>query len=204
MGFGSMTIGRRGFLAGMTAWAASLAVLPRTAAAGEPFQVWASDVKLIPYKFHKQEVKFETKEPAGTIVVNTKKFWLYYVLGNGRAIRYGIGVGKAGSRWHGTATIARKAKWPVWTPTEEMQNIIPLYRRYKDGMPGGPDNPLGARAMYLLNEGGVDNLIRIHGTPGPRTIGRATTSGCFRMLNIDVIDLYDRVKVGTRVVVLPF
>lgn len=198
-----MRLGRRQFLGGFAALAAT-SMLRTAAQAAEPFKVWASDRNLIPYKYHKQEVAFKTSEPAGTIVVNTKKFWLYYVLGNGRAIRYGIGVGKAGSRWSGTATIARKAKWPKWTPTEEMMQLIPLYRRYKDGMPGGTDNPLGARAMYLLNEGGVDNLIRIHGTPGPRTIGRATTSGCFRMLNIDVVDLYDRVQIGTRVVVLPF
>jgi lipoprotein-anchoring transpeptidase ErfK/SrfK len=191
-----MTLSRRHFLVGLS----TLTALPAPALA-EQFPIWESDEQLVPYRFRRREVDFKTQEPAGTIVVDAKKRFLYYVLGNGRAIRYGIGVGKEGKRWSGVATVARKAKWPKWTPTAEMQQLIPLYGRYKDGMPGGPDNPLGARALYLLNDG-VDNLVRIHGTPGPRTIGRATTSGCFRMLNKDVVELYDKVKVGTRVVVM--
>jgi len=191
-----MPLTRRHFIFGL-----STALFLPAPLQAEPFPIWESDEKLVPYQFRRREVSFKSSEPAGTIVVDAKKRYLYYLTGNGRAIRYGIGVGKEGSRWSGEAVIARKAKWPTWTPTKEMQEKIPLYRRYAKGMPGGPDNPLGARALYLLN-GGVDNLLRIHGTPGPRTIGRATTAGCFRMLNKDVVELYDKVKVGTRVVVM--
>lgn len=178
------------------------ASLPRGVRADEvDFPIPKTEARLVPYKYRRREVEFETTEPVGTIVVDSRKFYLYYVLGNGRAIRYGIGVGHSGARWQGEAVIARKAKWPVWTPSEEMMAKHKLYQRYKDGMPGGPDNPLGARALYLLNDG-VDNLIRIHGTPDPETIGKAATSGCFRMLNTDVTDLYARAEIGTRVVVL--
>jgi lipoprotein-anchoring transpeptidase ErfK/SrfK len=136
------------------------------------------------------------------VVVDTQKYFLYLVQPQGRAIRYGIGVGRTGTRWSGVAEVARKAPWPTWTPTADMLARHANYAQWKGGMPGGPDNPLGARAIYLLNDG-KDNQFRIHGTPVPTTIGQATTSGCFRMLNVDVIDLYDRVEVGTRVVVLP-
>jgi lipoprotein-anchoring transpeptidase ErfK/SrfK len=180
----------------------AVAAGPATIAAEEPFPVFKSEPEQLEYRFRKREVGFETTEAPGTIIVDTQRFFLYFVLPGGRAIRYGIGVGRAGMRWTGTATIARKAKWPTWTPTGEMLERHVNYAQWKDGMPGGPDNPLGARAMYLLNDG-KDNQFRIHGTPVPKTIGQATTSGCFRMLNIDVIDLYDRVNVGTRVVVLP-
>lgn len=179
------------------------ATLFPAAAQAIDFPIPKIETRLVPWKYRRQDVAFKTSEPPGTIVVDSRKFHLYYVTGNGRAIRYGIGVGKEGKSWSGVATVARKAKWPKWTPTAEMQRIIPLYKRYAKGMPGGLDNPLGARALYLLNEGGVDNLIRIHGTPAASTIGRATTAGCFRMLNTDVVELYDKVKVGTRVVVLP-
>jgi lipoprotein-anchoring transpeptidase ErfK/SrfK len=130
----------------------------------------------------------------GTIVINTAERRLYYVLGNGRAIRYAVGVGREGFQWSGQERITNKQEWPDWRPPEEMLRRQPGLPRY---MAGGPHNPLGARALYL---GGT--LYRIHGSNEPHTIGQAVSSGCIRMLNEDVVDLYDRVKVGTQVVVL--
>ena len=169
--------------------------------AEEPFAVFASDADQVEYKYRKREVDYLSTEKQGTIIVDTKHKYLYFTLANNRAIRFGIGVGREGALWAGGATIKRKAKWPKWTPTPEMLAIHENYLQWKDGMPGGPDNPLGARAMYLIQDDGSDQSFRIHGTPAPSTIGQATTSGCFRMLNIDVIDLYDRVEIGTRVMV---
>ncbi len=143
----------------------------------------------------RQEVAFQTKEPAGTIVVDTPNTYLYYVLGNGRAIRYGVRVGRDGFTWTGVQKITRKAEWPDWHPPTEMIERQPYLPRF---MAGGPGNPLGARAMYLGS-----TVYRIHGTNQPSTIGKFVSSGCIGMLNEDVSDLFDRVKVGTRVVVLP-
>ena len=143
----------------------------------------------------RQEVAFSTKEPAGTIVVDTPNTYLYYVLGNGRAIRYGVRVGRDGFTWTGVQKITRKAEWPDWHPPVEMIERQPYLPRF---MAGGPGNPLGARAMYL-----GATVYRIHGTNQPSTIGKFVSSGCIGMLNEDVSDLFDRVKVGTRVVVLP-
>ncbi len=144
-------------------------------------------------KYDKQTVTFRTSESSGTIVIDTKRKYLYLVLGNSKALRYGIGVGKQGYSWKGTERITKKAKWPSWTPPAEMLARQPDLPKF---MPGGEDNPLGARALYL---GGT--LYRIHGTLEGWSIGRAMSSGCIRMLNEHVIDLYDRVKVGTKVVV---
>jgi len=130
----------------------------------------------------------------GTVVVSTSERRLYYVLGGGQAVRYGIGVGRPGFEWAGTKTVARKAEWPDWRPPAQMLRRRPDLPRY---MPGGEANPLGARAMYL---GG--SLFRIHGSNEPDTIGQAVSSGCIRMTNEDVMDLYERVRVGTKVVVL--
>lgn len=152
-------------------------------------------VKELPPHLRKQEVAFQTKEPAGTIVVDTSNTYLYYVLGNGRAIRYGIRVGRDGFTWNGVQKVTRKAEWPDWHPPAEMIERQPYLPRF---MAGGEGNPLGARAMYLGN-----TVYRIHGTNQPSTIGQSVSSGCFGMLNSDVADLFDRVKVGTRVVVLP-
>ena len=131
---------------------------------------------------------------AGTIVVNTTERRLYLVLPEGKALRYGIGVGRVGFTWAGSTTVVAKKEWPDWTPPEQMLKRRPDLPRF---MKGGPDNPLGARAMYL-----GASLYRIHGSNEPETIGQAVSSGCIRMLNEDVVDLYDRVKVGTPVVVL--
>src|SRR5690606_13775527 len=130
--------------------------------------------------------------------VNTPERRLYYVLGNGRAIRYGIGVGREGLALRGGAVVGRKAKWPSWTPTANMMRREPRNLQFASGAPGGPNNPLGARALYLYRNG-RDTMFRIHGTNQPASIGGAVSSGCIRMLNHDVIDLYERVPVGSRV-----
>jgi lipoprotein-anchoring transpeptidase ErfK/SrfK len=154
----------------------------------------AAPAQLAP-NLRRQEVNFVTKEPAGTIVVDTPHTYLYYVLGNGRAIRYGVRVGRDGFTWTGVQKISRKKEWPDWFPPTEMIERQPYLPRF---MAGGPGNPLGARAMYLGS-----TVYRIHGTNQPSTIGKFVSSGCIGMLNDDVSDLFERAKVGTRVVVLP-
>ncbi len=149
----------------------------------------------LPPNLRRQEVAFQTKEPAGTIVVDTPNTYLYYVLGNGRAVRYGVRVGRDGFTWTGVQKITRKAEWPDWHPPTEMIERQPYLPRF---MAGGPGNPLGARAMYL-----GATVYRIHGTNQPSTIGKFVSSGCIGMLNEDVSDLFERTKVGTRVVVMP-
>lgn len=149
----------------------------------------------IPAHLRRQSVSYSGKEPAGTIIVDTPNTYLYYVLGNGRAMRYGIGVGRDGFRWSGVKSVERKAEWPDWVPPADMIARQPYLPRF---VAGGPHNPLGARALYI---GGT--IYRIHGTNVPSSIGQRVSSGCIRMLNEDVIDLYERAKVGTRVVVLP-
>ena len=146
-------------------------------------------------RFQRQVVDYRTGEAAGTIIIDTPHTYLYYVLGNGKAIRYGIGVGREGFTWSGTQTISRKAEWPDWTPPQEMIQRQPYLPRF---MAGGPENPLGARAMYLGN-----TEYRIHGTNAPTTIGSRVSSGCIRLTNEDVVDLYNRATVGTKVIVLP-
>jgi lipoprotein-anchoring transpeptidase ErfK/SrfK len=143
--------------------------------------------------YQRQPVFFRSTEPAGTIIVHTSERFLYFVQGNNRAIRYGIGVGRDGFQWAGLLKISRKSEWPDWVPPPEMILRQPYLPRF---MAGGPGNPLGARALYLGN-----TVYRIHGTNQPQTIGHAVSSGCFRLVNGDVSDLYDRVPVGTRVVV---
>ena len=149
----------------------------------------------LPPHLRRQEVAFATKEPAGTIVVDTANTHLYYVLGGGRAIRYGVRVGRDGFTWNGVQKVSRKAEWPDWHPPTEMIERQPYLPRF---MAGGPGNPLGARAMYLGS-----TIYRIHGTNQPSTIGKFVSSGCIGMLNEDVSDLFERAKVGTRVVVMP-
>jgi len=149
----------------------------------------------VPARFRRQIVNYQTNEPAGTIIVDTPNTYLYLVLGNGRAMRYGIGVGRDGFTWSGVQTITRRAEWPDWHPPAEMIARQPYLPRY---MAGGPGNPMGARALYLGN-----TIYRIHGTNAPHTIGQRVSSGCIRLTNDDVADLYSRVNLGTRVVVLP-
>lgn len=151
--------------------------------------------KELPPHLKRQEVAFATKEPAGTIIVDTANTYLYYVLGGGRAMRYGVRVGRDGFTWTGTQKVTRKAEWPDWHPPAEMIERQPYLPRF---MAGGEGNPMGARAMYLGN-----TVYRIHGTNQPSTIGQFVSSGCVGMLNEDVMDLFERVKVGSRVVVWP-
>jgi lipoprotein-anchoring transpeptidase ErfK/SrfK len=150
---------------------------------------------LLPDRLRRQVVGFDTREAPGTIVIDTADTYLYYVLGGGRAIRYGVGVGRQGFTWAGVQTISRKAEWPDWYPPSEMIARQPYLPRF---VAGGPGNPLGARAMYLGS-----SEYRIHGTNDPATIGKFVSSGCIRLTNEDVSDLFSRVNVGTRVVVLP-
>jgi len=160
---------------------------------GDQPGVEADDSYELPPQFQKQMVFYRTTEAPGTIIVQTNERYLYVVQPGGRALRYGIGVGRDGFQWQGLLSISKKAEWPDWTPPPEMIERQPYLPRF---MAGGPGNPLGARAMYL---GGT--VYRIHGTNQPQTIGTAISSGCFRLVNADVVDLYDRVPVGTRVVV---
>jgi lipoprotein-anchoring transpeptidase ErfK/SrfK len=148
-----------------------------------------------PVRLRRQVVDYATAEAPGAVIIDTPNTYLYFVLGGGKAIRYGIGVGRQGFTWSGVKTIERKSEWPDWIPPTEMLQRQPYLPRF---MAGGPGNPLGARAMYL---GGT--VYRIHGTNAPETIGKQVSSGCIRMANEDVIDLYGRTHVGTKVVVLP-
>ena len=149
----------------------------------------------MPARLKRQIVSYATREAPGTVIIDTPNTYLYYVLGGGQAIRYGIGVGREGFTWSGTQSVTKKAEWPDWTPPPEMIARQPYLPRH---MAGGPGNPLGARAMYL---GGT--VYRIHGTNAPETIGTHVSSGCIRLTNEDVADLYSRVNVGTKVIVLP-
>jgi len=147
----------------------------------------------LPPQFQRQVVFFRTAEAPGTIIVDTPSRYLYLVQGNSRALRYGIGVGREGFQWSGLVNVTRKQEWPDWTPPPEMIQRQPYLPRF---MAGGPGNPMGARALYLGT-----TVYRLHGTNAPETIGSAVSSGCFRLVNPDIIDLYDRVLVGTKVVI---
>ncbi len=166
---------------------------------GHPLR--AIDLGEIPDFLHRQIVPYQTEEAPGTIIIENANRLLYLIVEDGYALRYGISVGREGFDWTGAAHVYRKARWPTWTPPPEMIEREPHLERWKDGQPGGPDNPLGARALYLMSNG-RDEGYRIHGTPEWRSIGRFASSGCFRMLQQDVIDLYARVPVGTRVLVI--
>ena len=159
----------------------------------EPGRVSTEEVVITDGPFRRQLVFFRTTEAPGTVEIHTEERFLYVILGNNRALRYGIGVGRQGFQWSGLVKIARQAEWPDWTPPPEMIARQPYLPRF---MAGGPGNPLGARAMYL---GGT--VYRIHGTNQPETIGESVSSGCFRLANGDVVDLYARVNVGTKVIV---
>jgi lipoprotein-anchoring transpeptidase ErfK/SrfK len=159
----------------------------------QPGYVPTADEENLPAQFQRQMVFFRSTEPPGTIVVDTPSRFLYLVQPGNRAIRYGIGVGRDGFQWSGLLSISRKAEWPDWTPPPEMIARQPYLPRF---MAGGPGNPMGARALYLGS-----TVYRLHGTNQPQTIGSAVSSGCFRLVNHDIIDLYERVPVGTKVVV---
>ncbi len=163
-------------------------------------RVPAIDVAAFHPALLRNHVPYQGKEAPGTIVIDTKGPFLYLVEPDRMATRYGISIGREGFGWTGEGVIARHSRWPTWTPPPEMIARDPSLAKWKDGMPGGPENPLGARALYIYFDG-ADSGYRIHGTNTPRSIGWAASSGCFRMLNQDVIDLYDRVPLGTKVIV---
>jgi lipoprotein-anchoring transpeptidase ErfK/SrfK len=170
----------------------------------EPFPVEAIDLTQVAPQYFRQEVLYRTREKPGTIVVDPNDRFLYLVQGGDRALRYGVGVGRVEAfNFRGEARIGRKAEWPRWTPTPDMIAREPeRYGPYSGGMPGGEGNPLGARALYLYKDG-RDTHYRLHGTIEPSTIGTKVSSGCVRLMNQDIIDLYQRVPVGAKVVVLP-
>jgi lipoprotein-anchoring transpeptidase ErfK/SrfK len=181
--------------------------LPKTdqnvylAATDAGVQIPALPVEEIPESHRRQVVAYETDQPAGTIIINPKTRLLYYVIGKNKAIRYGISVGRAGFEWSGEAIVSERKPWPTWTPPKEMIARDPKLAKWEKGQPGGPTNPLGARAIYLTS-GGKDYGYRIHGTPEWKSIGRNASSGCIRMINQDVIDLYGRLQGGEKVIVL--
>ncbi|MES5043759.1 L,D-transpeptidase [Rhizobium nepotum] len=203
-----MSISRRGVLFGLPLLLAGCASsgigqqrLNYAAKPEEKFPLPAMHLDKVKPELRRQEVAYDTAHPAGTVVVDTPARRLYYVLGDGRAMRYGVGVGRQGLALKGDAYIGRKSEWPSWTPTANMMRRDPRNLKFAGGMPGGPNNPLGARALYLYR-GGNDTMFRLHGTNQPQSIGHAMSSGCIRMLNHDIIDLYNRIPVGSKVVVL--
>lgn len=190
---------RRGFVLG------SLALMLSgcsTTTDGPPlgYRVFGSNPDVDP-RYRRQEVAYTGPEPPGTIVVDTGARFLYFVEGDGFATRYGVAVGEEGLSFKGEATIGRKAEWPSWKPTDDMIARKPHLAQYAEGVPGGPDNPLGAAALYLY-QGGQDTLFRLHGTNAPWSIGNAVSNGCIRLTNANIVDLYARARVGTRVVVI--
>lgn len=212
-------ISRRLFVGGSMASAAVLAGCQATPIAGPPafgsrryhslaysakpnekFPLPQIDIEGVNRRFLRQRVDYKTKEKPGTIVVEPRNHYLYFVEGNGKAIRYGVGVGRAGFSWSGRARIGHKRQWPTWTPPASMIRREPHLKKWAKGMPPSLKNPLGARALYLY-QGGRDTLYRLHGTNNPKSIGKSLSSGCVRLWNQDIVDLYNRAKVGARVVV---
>jgi len=174
----------------------------RGRAHAEAFPVIAKEALQVAYKFQRRDMEFETTEPVGTIIVNPKKCFLHLVHGNGMATRYGCSVGKSAKAWKGEVTIKKMKEWPVWVPAPyHIEHKPALAKWLPGGMPGGPDNPMGARALYLY-KGEVDTINRIHGAMKPGDIGRKATAGCIGMLNVDIVHLYQHVQIGTRVVML--
>lgn len=166
------------------------------------YEINENDVLKIAPDFRRTLTSFATLEPSGTIIIDPHSKYLYLIISKEQAIRYGVGVGRQGFEWSGEAVIRRKAKWPRWTPPKKMVKRDKFAAKWVKGMPGSLSNPLGARALYLFR-GEVDTLYRIHGTNQPESIGTATSSGCIRMINADVIDLYERVEIGAKILVVP-
>ncbi|TCD13409.1 L,D-transpeptidase [Oricola cellulosilytica] len=170
----------------------------------ERFPVPAVDPSKVPSKYHRQQVVYATDEAVGTIIVDTNTFFLHLVQENGMAMRYGVGLGRAGFEWSGRARVAWKQEWPKWTPPAEMIERQPELEKWSaanGGMPPGPTNPLGARALYIF-KGNVDTLYRVHGSPEYWTIGKAVSSGCVRLIQQDIIDLYSRVPGQAPILVI--
>jgi lipoprotein-anchoring transpeptidase ErfK/SrfK len=170
----------------------------------ERFPIPAINLNKVPERYYRKQVRYNTPERVGTLIVDTSNYYLYLVQENGMAMRYGVGLGRAGFEWSGRARIARKAPWPRWVPPEEMIQREPELEQWSwknGGMDPGLENPLGARALYIY-QSNVDTLYRIHGTAEYWTIGSAVSSGCVRVMNQDIIDLYGRVPVGSQIVVI--
>ena len=191
-------ITRRGLVLGGLALLVSGCTSARTA---EPLSYALAPKRGVNPRFRRKHVRYDGSEPAGTLVVDTSEFYLYAVEEGGWATRYGVGVGEQGLTLKGRATIGHKAEWPSWTPTANMMRRKPRLVQYAGGVPGGPNNPLGARALYLYRNG-RDTMFRLHGTNEPWSIGTAVSSGCVRLTNEDIVDLYQRVPVGTTVLVI--
>lgn len=216
-GLGSQAFSRRSFLLGSAAGLGAL-VLAGCASSGsmslaeaekvygpvpnERFPIPAVDISKINPKFYRQTVRYSTKEAAGTIIVDPRNHYVYRIESDGYATRYGASVGRAGFLWNGDAYIGRKAEWPVWTPPREMILRQPEAGKYAGGMPPGLDNPLGARTLYLY-QNGVYTLYTLYSTRIAETIGKGISSGCIGLLTQDMLDLYSRTPVNTKVVVLP-
>lgn len=197
----NLKLDRRGFLLAGTA--GLLTATPAAAKTKFNFVSGLSGSSLTRSYRGKKIVSYATRERVGTIIINTSERRLYRVLPNGKAMKYGVGVGRAGFEWAGVAKIRRKAEWPAWRPPAEMiaRELAKYGRQLPAVMEGGPSNPLGARALYLY-KGKRDTLYRIHGTNNPASIGHAQSSGCIRMLNEEVIDLYNKTRMGTKVIVI--
>jgi len=173
----------------------------RHIAQNEAFAINYKEEARVPEQFRRRVVAYPTREAPGTIIVDPHSHYLYLVAGRGRAIRYGVGVGSAGLGFSGVANLQFKRKWPRWTPTDDMIARNPArYKKHAEGMNGGPSNPLGARALYLFQDN-VDTYYRIHGTNQPSSIGKSVSAGCIRLLNMDVADLFERVRPGAKVIV---
>jgi lipoprotein-anchoring transpeptidase ErfK/SrfK len=209
MGANRDDLTRRGFLLAGMALAVSgcsrvvgQEPLSATAPVGqEPLSATAPVGYVVEPQYERQRVLFESDEKPGSIIVDRSQRFLYLIEQDGWATRYGVGVGREGLSLTGRATIGRKAEWPSWTPTANMMRREPRFLEYANGVPGGPDNPLGARALYLYRRG-RDTMFRIHGTNEPWSIGQATSSGCIRLTNDDIVDLYERSAVGGTVLIL--
>ncbi len=193
----SIFLSRRTFVVG----GVSVALAGCTAQTVDNWPAYTAVEGAVAPQYRRRRVAYATKEKPGTIIVDTSDRYLYVVEDDGMATRYGVGVGRAGFSWSGRARVGRKAEWPTWTPPPQMIRRQPELKKYAGGMEGGPNNPLGARALYLYR-GGRDTMYRLHGTNQPGSIGQAMSSGCIRMLNTDVEHLYARTNVGTPVVVL--
>jgi lipoprotein-anchoring transpeptidase ErfK/SrfK len=190
----------KGAAAGLLAAPLSTAAFAQSSE-DDPYPLPPFDYSKLPEAFRPTVVSYTGRQWPGTIIVDTQARQLYLVLQGGKAMRWGCAVGKDGFRWAGLADISRKVMWPRWTPPKDMIARKPELAEWANGMPGGPKNPLGARALYLFQNGN-DTLYRIHGTTEPLSIGKNASSGCIRMVNQDVIELYRRVPIGSRVVVL--
>ncbi len=216
-GLRSGLLTRRSFLYGSAVGLGSLGLggcvatdgMSRTEAAAlygplpnEKFPIPAVNVDKIDSKYYRRTVRYDTKEAPGTIIVDPSNYYVYRIEGEGNATRYGANVGREGFLWSGDAYVGRKAEWPVWTPPKEMIKRQPEAAKYAGGMPGGLENPLGARTLYLYQKG-VYTLYTIYSTSDPETIGTNLTSGCTGLLSQDMMDLYSRTPVQTKVVVLP-